>query len=123
MGKDFKFLNNNIPQEPETVEYARDRFMELVNHHLDAEQLEIVRNTYQHYNDVGANNTLSHNNRPAVFLNLNRNRDTISDDEWNSIIQQQRSRLIEHMWQEGMILHTIVSQDENGFTLRTEINF
>lgn len=121
MGKDFKFLNQNIPDEPETVEYARDRFMELVNHHLDEEQLEIVRNTYQHYNEP--NNTLSINNRPAVFLNLNRNRDTISDQEWNSIIERQRRQLIEHMWQEGMVLHTIISQDENGFTLRTEINF
>ena len=65
---------------------------------------------------------LSVDNRPAVFLNLSRNRDTISDEEWNSIITRQRHVLIDYMWTQGMVTTEIISQDENGFTLRTEIN-
>ena len=65
---------------------------------------------------------LSVDNRPAVFLNLSRNRDTIPDEEWNSIITRQRHVLIDYMWTQGMVTTEIISQDENGFTLRTEIN-
>ena len=65
---------------------------------------------------------LSVDNRPAVFLNLSRNRDTISDEEWNSIITRQRHVLIDYMWTQGMVTTEIISQDENGFTIRTEIN-
>ena len=89
----FKFLDQNIPDQPAYV--------------------------IEEANQV----PLTIDNRPAVFLNLNRNRDTISDQEWNSIIQRQRSQLIEYMWQQGMIMHTIISEDEYGFTLRTEILF
>jgi hypothetical protein len=101
----FKFLNQNIPDQPETVEAVQDRFMELVNHRLE-NQL-----------------ALSTDNRPAVFLNLSRNRDTISEQEWDSIIHAQRRQLIEYMWQQGMVMHTIISEDEYGFTLRTELLF
>jgi hypothetical protein len=38
-------------------------------------------------------------------------------------LEQQRRNLMEHMWETGMIVQTIVSQDIDGFTLRTEINF
>ena len=103
----FKFLKNNIPNEPETVEGTYDRFHELVNHQLN----------------ISMQHPLSHQNRPAVFLNLSRNRDTISEQEWNSIIQQQRVQLMEYMWDQDMVIHTIVSQDEYGFTLRTELLF
>ena len=97
----FKFLGQNIPDEPETVEGAYDRFNQLVNNQL----------------------ILSVDNRPAVFLNLNRGRATISDDEWSHILQQQRRFLIEDMWERGMIIQTVISEDMNGFSLRTEINF
>jgi hypothetical protein len=92
----FKFLNTE--QSPDQPEYiTQERFNELVEHQL--------------------------NNRPAVFLNLNRNRNTIDETEWTYLLRQQRVNLIEHMWEQGMISHTIVSQDINGFSLRTEINF
>jgi uncharacterized tellurite resistance protein B-like protein len=42
---------------------------------------------------------------------------------WEHLIEEQRKKLIEDMWEQGMISHTIISQDENGFTLRTEIIF
>lgn len=94
----FKFFDNKIPDQPATI--AQDLFMELVNH-----------------------NRLSVDNRPAVFLNVRSTRDQIPDQMWEHVIQEQRKKLIEHMWEQGMVSHTIVSQDENGFTLRTEINF
>jgi len=59
---------------------------------------------------------------PAVFVSILRNRNTIDDNEFNFILEQQRRNLMEHMWETGMIVQTIVSQDIDGFTLRTEIN-
>jgi len=102
----FKFLNTEqIPEQPEHI--TQERFNELVGHQLT----------------MNIHNTLTTDDRPAVFLNLNRNRNTINELEWNYILQRQRNSLIEYMWRQGYILHTIVSQDENGLTLRTEINF
>jgi hypothetical protein len=66
---------------------------------------------------------LSVDNRPAVFVSIFRNRDNISDEEYAHLLIQQRRNLMDLMWERGNIMHTIVSQDENGFTLRTEINF
>ena len=97
----FKFLEQNIPDQPE---YTED-----------------IRNNY--LNGFVGNIPLTTDNRPAVFLQLNRNRDTFSDEEWSYLIKEQRRRLIEHMWSQGHIMHTIISQDENGLTLRTELLF
>jgi hypothetical protein len=58
----------------------------------------------------------------ALFLNVPRNRNEISDELFADISKAQRVQLIEKMWEDGLITHTIVSQDDNGFTLRTEIN-
>ena len=105
----FKFLKQEqIPDQPETVEGAYERFHELVNNQLINEQNQL---------------RLTTDNRPAVFLNISRHRDTISNDEWLHILRQQRIQLMEYMWDSGMIMNTIISQDEYGFTLRTEINF
>ena len=101
----FKFLTKNIPEQPNYI--TQERFNELVGHQL-------TMNTY---------NPLSVDNRPAVFLNVRSRRDQISDQMWEHVIEEQRKRLIEDMWEQGMISHTIISQDENGFTLRTEIIF
>jgi hypothetical protein len=84
---EFKFLDQNIPDQPEETVLP-----------------VVIRD-------------------PSVVLRLNRNRNTISELEWDSIIQQQRRQLIEYMWQQGMIMHTIIYEDENGFSLRTEILF
>lgn len=97
----FKFLGQNIPEQPETVEGAYERLHNLVDNQL----------------------RLSVDNRPAVFLNLNRHRDTISNEEWLHLLRQQRIQLMEYMWDSGMVMNTIISQDEYGFTLRTELNF
>jgi len=120
----FKFLKDNIPDQPQTVEATRERFMELVTARLNRteEDMEYHRAMLE-INEMMNPTPLSVDNRPAVFLNLNRNRDTISEQEWNSIIQRQRSQLIEYMWQQGMVMHTIISEDNNGFSLRTEILF
>ena len=50
-----------------------------------------------------------------------RNPNDVSDAEWNLILEHERKRLVEAMFINNNIVHTIVSQDENGFTLRTEI--
>lgn len=94
----FKFLNKDEEEQPQII--------------------NVVVN-----NEPSEDNRLSINNRPAVFLGLNRDRDTISEQEWETILRGQRTHLIERMWEQGMIIQTIISQDENGFTLRTEINF
>lgn len=101
----FKFLNNNIPQQPDYI--TQERFNELVGHQLT----------------MTTHHPLSTDNRPAVFLNLNMNRDSIHEQEWEHILARQRQSLVEHMWREGMIMHTIISEDQYGFTLRTEILF
>lgn len=101
----FKFLKDNIPDQPEYI--TQERFNELVGYQLN----------------MNVNTPLSVDNRPAVFLNLSRERDTISDDEWNHILERQRQSLIKYMWEQGMIIQTVISQDQYGLTLRTEINF
>lgn len=94
----FKFLNTNeVPDVPDHI--TMDEFNQLVQQQLTTQ------------------------NRPSVFLNLNRNRNTIDENEWTYLLRQQRVNLIEFMWEQGMIVQTIVSQDIEGFTLRTEINF
>ena len=101
----FKFFENNIPNEPDHI--TEEGFNDLVNHQLT----------------LNTQNTLSIDNRSAVFLHLSRNRDNINELEWNHILQKQRKSLIENLWRQGYITHTIISQHENGLTLRTEINF
>ena len=59
----------------------------------------------------------------TLFLNVPRNRNEIDDELYADICKAQRVQLIEKMWEDGLVTQTIVSQDENGFTLRTEINF
>lgn len=87
-------------------------------------QRQVTLTTRERFNDlVEYENRLTTDNRPAVFHNFDRNRGEISDREFEILIMNERRKLIEYMFREGMIIHTIVSQDENGFTLRTEINF
>lgn len=107
----FKFLTENLPNR------AREAFNRVLERRrLEQNNIFIQPETIEY-------NPLTTNNRPAVFINLNRNRDTFSDEEWSYLIKEQRRRLIEHMWSQGHIMHTIISQDENGLTLRTELLF
>jgi hypothetical protein len=101
----FKFFDNNIPDEPDHI--TEERFNELVGQQLT----------------LNTQNILSTDNRPAVFLNLTTERDGIPQQEWEHILERQRQYLMEHMWRQGYIIHTVISQDEYGLTLRTEINF
>jgi hypothetical protein len=59
---------------------------------------------------------------PAVFTSVLRNRNDISDEAFDDICKAQRVQLIERMFEYLFVTHTIVSQDENGFTIRTELN-
>jgi hypothetical protein len=97
----FKFLEDNTPEQPAYI--AQEMFMDLINYTPQT--------------------PLSVDDRPAVFLQLNRNRNTIDDNEWNFMLEQQRRNLMEYLWEQGHIVHTIVSQDIDGFTLRTELLF
>lgn len=127
----FKFFRNNIPDEPAGVT-LRDypvitgRFPEeyidrSIERERNIERMTALANARRA--EMLIQQPLSTNNRPAVFLNLNRRRDDISDIEWEYMMMAQRRRLIDHMFEQGMIMHTITSQDENGFSLRTEILF
>jgi predicted RNA methylase len=62
-------------------------------------------------------------NAPAHYFRTNMRREDIPEEQWYSILRQQRQRLAERMWEEGMVSHSIISQDENGFTLITEFLF
>ena len=59
----------------------------------------------------------------TLFLNVPRNRNEIDNELFADICKAQRVQLIERMFEDALVTQTIVSQDENGFTLRTEINF
>lgn len=93
----FKFFRRD--QAPQTVERTYHRFEEQIAQQLTTD------------------------NRPAVFLRLERRRNDVSNREYEIVTMNERRKLIEHMYREGMIMHSIVSQDEDGFTIRTEINF
>ena len=112
----FKFFKQNIPDEPVEIRTVTLRDYPVVTGRFPEEYINRIEQTI-------TQSRLTTDNRPAVFLNLNRNRDTISDEEWLHLLRQQRVLLIERMWEEGMIRHEVISQDEYGFTLRTEINF
>ena len=60
--------------------------------------------------------------KPAVFVIVSRTRDSLSDEQFNDICKEQRVQLIESMLEDHMVTHTIVAQDNIGFTLLTEIN-
>lgn len=123
----FKFFNNddtfeNIFDEAERLEAdvmrERDEVYEMLQHqNLPLAEGEILQTETLRRHDP------EQNSPPAVFTSVLRNRDTISDEEYTHILRQQRRYLIESMWETGQVMHTIVSQDDNGFTLRTEILF
>lgn len=118
----FKFFGKNDDAGQLTNRINRERFFELVNARRTRNEEEVEYHRAMLEIDEMMNPTeISLIEPPAVYLRLERNRDTISDDEWNSIIQRQRSQLIELMWQQGIVMHTIISQDDNGLTLRTEV--
>lgn len=113
----FKFLKEEqVPDVPEHI--TQERFQELVAHQLD--------NPFDNTNFFEPQpeyNRLTTDNRPAAFLTINLNRNEVSDEQMTALLRQQRTVLIEQMWEQGMIVQTIVSQDEFGFTLRSELNF
>lgn len=131
----FKFLNNDNLLPIDYEDFERERRIERLRNmatnrrnEMSEEELEYHRGMAEigemlHIEEILHTTRLSVDNRPAVFLNLMRDRDTISEQEWNNIIQRQRTILIEHMFQQGMVIHTVISQDENGLTLRTELLF
>lgn len=95
----FKFFNNN--------EEDLDGPMELV--------FNDPQNITHHFNvQTGDINT-------TVYLRDIRDRNLIPEDEWYDILRTQRNRLIEEIWRNGNIIHEIISQDENGYTLQTRI--
>ena len=43
-----------------------------------------------------------------------------TEEQFNNLLLEERNRFMRDMWNVGFIRHEIISQDENGFTLRTE---
>jgi len=115
----FKFLTNEEErlEERSEAEVMRER----------DEVYQILENTFYPEGEIPQSETLPRYDPdgtlpPAVFTTILRNRDAISDEEYTHLLREQRRLLIERMWETGQVMHTIVSQDENGFTLRTEIS-
>ena len=95
MNKNFKFLNQDIPvQLPQPMAPMSRRVGAPVRTHVD--------------------------NEPIVFVTVQRNyRDY--EDEVIYLMDDQMVDLIRHMSRMGMVEHTIVSQDENSFVMKTEL--
>jgi len=130
----FKFLQNKQEDEFERVlqqQFPNEGLPNPIDRHEEVERdevNEILSRMTIIEGEVPQTETLRRYDPegelpPAVFTNILRPRDSISDELWMNITRGQRMRLIELMWHQGMIMHTIVSQDDNGFTLRTEILF
>ena len=95
----FKFLSTK-PEEPDYID--QDRFAELVGYNLRNNIMPVITEVTTHFRS-------------------NVRRQDISDEEWLHILKQQRYRLMDVLFEEGFISHEIISQDENGFSLRTEV--
>ena len=124
----FKFFSNDNPIPIDYEDFERERRIERLRNIANERRNQTQEDIEYHramleIEDMVEPTPLSVDNRPAVFTRLNRNRDTISEQEWNSIVQREQIKLTEHMYHQGMIMHTIISEDQNGFTLRTEILF
>lgn len=102
---DFKFFAKN----------EEDEFERLLNLHFPSEGLPDPQALTTRYDP-------ELHGMPGVFLNVQTNRNEMADGLYADICKAQRMILIERMFDDGLVTHTIVSQDENGFTLRTEIN-
>jgi hypothetical protein len=95
----FKFLSKDTEQ-PDYID--QDRFAELVGYNLRNNIMPVITEVTGHFRS-------------------NVSRQNISDEEWLHILKQQRYRLMDKLFEEGFISHEIISQDENGFSLRTEV--
>lgn len=102
----FKFLKDN--KDVLTQAERDERFERILNETFPIPEGELP-------------NPIPLTDAPAVYLRLERNRDTITPQEYTHLLRQQRQLLIERMWEQDMIRHTVISQDENGFTIRTEM--
>lgn len=49
------------------------------------------------------------------------NLDTLGEIEYDNLLRRERIKMIESFWMDGRISQEIIYQDNNGFTLRTEI--
>lgn len=113
---DFKFFGKNV-EERDEADVMRER----------DEVYDMLQRTHFPEGEIPQTETLRRydpelHGMPGVFTSILRNRSDISDASFADICKEQRLQLIEQMWEDHMVTHTIVSQDENGFTLRTEIN-
>jgi predicted DNA-binding transcriptional regulator len=90
---EFKFLN--------TI----DTTLEDIQHNLNQVEQEYP-------NDINSCN---------IYFRDSRDRNSISEEEWNHILQLQRRRLIELLFTQGHVVHEIVYQDNIGYTMETRI--
>ncbi len=68
-------------------------------------------------------NTLPHESGvPTVFTRINRNRNDLSDREFEVFLTSERHKLFYRLWNNQHISHTVIYEDDNSFTVRTEIN-
>ena len=58
---------------------------------------------------------------PVLILRVERSRSSIGEPEWRHLLEVQRTRLVTGLWLTDRVRHEIIYQDENSFTLRTEL--
>jgi hypothetical protein len=100
----FKFFQDNIPDEPEHIEDYYP-IPNTIEGHLNA------RYVYQHQNNLYTAN--------RYF------RSTVARDEWQledywQLLRQERNRFIEDLWRSEYIKQDLIFDDITGFTVRTE---
>jgi hypothetical protein len=95
----FKFLSKD-PDQPDYI--TQERFNELVEYNLQNDIRPVITEVVSHYRTT----------RPI---------NEIGQYEVLHIQKQQRYQLMDKLFEEGFISHQIISQDENGFTIRTEV--
>jgi hypothetical protein len=103
----FKFFNNEETQD--------ERFERMLQLHFPSEFLPDPQALTTRYDP-------ELHGMPGLFISFPTNRNEMNDRLYEDICKAQRVLLIERMFDNGLVTQTIVSQDDNGFTLRTEIN-
>lgn len=94
----FKFLNNNPITSTAPIG--------------DIRTVRINREEY--FNTPNTNNIVS-------YFRDTRPRESVSDLEYNHILEAQRRRLMSQLYESGRIMHYISYQGPDGYTLVTEI--
>jgi hypothetical protein len=102
--KNFKFLNQ--VDENDAIIPTNERFNELVDYQIRREVVFVPSETTQIYTEI-------------VRMNIPLNE--MTEDQLNHIKLNNEQKLITQITDTLDIRHEIIYQDENGFTMRSEL--